>query len=67
MPFMAVQASQVLQFRIVLPRLEVVPLVVAQASRVLQFHLLELQEQLREHRHILAIFLELLHILVELL
>ena len=58
------QASQVLQFQIVLTRLEVVPLVVARVSRVLQFHLLELQEHQREHRHILAIFLEPPHILV---
>ena len=59
------QASRVSQFPIVSPRLEVVLLVAAQASQVLQFHLLELQEHQREHRHILAIFLEPPHILVE--
>ena len=58
------QVSRVLQSQIVLPRLEIVLLVVARVSRVLQFHLLELQEHQREHRHILAIFLEPPHILV---
>ena len=65
MPLAVAQASKVLQFQIVLTRLEVVPLVVARVSRVLHFHLLELQEHQREHRHILAMFLEPPHILVE--
>ena len=64
MPLAVAQASQVLQYPKVSPRLEIVLLVVARTSRVLQFHLLELQEHQREHRHILAIFLEPPHILV---